>query len=407
MNKINIGNIAHAFLLILSIIFPSIGMADDVLLGELENAFKNRDVASAQKILGGSIDISVEMNGWPMIVVAANHGRVDIVRAIIATGANLDASNDRGDTATIIAAYNNNLELVELLARSGANLDIRGNDGATALIWAVRKKHIEVVRTLLRYGANTNVFIKPHGFSSSGSFPGTDGATALIVAAEKGSAEIVELLLDAGADIDATDPRCCSALCASLQNQRDSVRALLEKRGASKSPACLGRALSGYIAIGFAAVLLALIIWDVNQGRSGLSWRITGYLVNAALLALIGLIVMPVIFYQPLHESFPTLIVVAVAVMNIAALMLSRNQSIAKYFVVQNRVLNYVVIVVVLIQVAEDIERNNPMVALTVVVGLIFFFFVRLNIRAFQAQFREPASESVSETTKGAGSNEV
>ena len=398
MTKSLLGRIVHAFLLVCLIFLPDVGKADGALLAELEKAFKNRNVATATRILGGNIDVKVEMHGWPLIVVAANHGRGDIVLSIIATGADINATNRRGDTAAIIAAYNNNLEIVELLARHGAELDIRGNDGATALIWAVKKKNADIVRTLLRYGANPNVHISPHGFTSSGGIPVRTGDTALIIAAEMGKAEIVELLLDAGADINATDLACCSALCTSLQHAHKPVTSILAKRGASMSPACFGEKETSYFFIGFAVALIILLIWEIVQARPGVAWRITGYLANAILLAIIAFLVMPAILYDQFINYIPLWIVVAVLLFNIAALIFSRHFSVAHNALTLNRVLNYVLIFAVIVALSDSITSSDSMVAIAVagiiIVGSVLWVIIRVNIVALRAQYQSTDNDS-------------
>ncbi len=82
------------------------------------------------------------------------------------------------------------LDAVKALIESGADIDAQGDSyGYTALISACEHNYIEMVRYLLSKGADPNITAK-------------DGSTALIRAAGN-APDAVEPLLSAGADIDA------------------------------------------------------------------------------------------------------------------------------------------------------------------------------------------------------------
>jgi len=84
----------------------------------------------------------------------------------------------------------NDLEAVKALVESGADIDAQGDSyGYTALISACEHNYIDMVGYLLSKGADPNI-------------RANDGSTAIIRAASK-TPDVVELLLSAGADIDA------------------------------------------------------------------------------------------------------------------------------------------------------------------------------------------------------------
>ena len=118
------------------------------------------------------------------------------------------------------AARNRNLNNVRALLNSGANINARDNDGSTALIWAARFGHLATVRELLDRGANINA-------------RSNSGWTALICATYYGHLAVVRLLLDRGANINARDHVGQTALSlAAFSEQLPVVRELL-KRGAN------------------------------------------------------------------------------------------------------------------------------------------------------------------------------
>lgn len=84
----------------------------------------------------------------------------------------------------------NDLEAVKALVESGADIDAQGDAyGYTALLSACEHNYIEMVRYLLSKGADPNI-------------RANDGSTAIIRAAGN-APDAVEPLLSAGADIDA------------------------------------------------------------------------------------------------------------------------------------------------------------------------------------------------------------
>lgn len=366
---------------------PAASIAGDSVLTELEKAFQNQDIPTATRILGQNIDVKREMR-WPIIVAASNHGRADIVRSIIETGANVNAINNSGDTAAILAAYNNYPEVIKLLASHGANLDIYGHDGGTALIWAAKKGHVEVVRILLSHGADTNLGVRqwrsPQPGSFPGAFPGREGNTPLIVAAENGHVDIVNILLDAGADINATNVDCLGALDASNFSQRHSVAALLESRGAIKQPKCLGSSVENYVMVGFFACLIALLVWEYFHAQSGARWRIAGYISNIFLAVFIVALSMPVALYITFKENMPIILVILIIVINIVALVVHNSKSARSAALLLNKTVLTVTLIGSLISLF--IGYANEMGGVVVVILLAMSLVAFVNIYALRAQ---------------------
>ena len=92
--------------------------------------------------------------GETALMTAARTGRVDAVRALIARGADVNATEGRrGQTALMWAAAEGHVETVEGAASRRARISATPLDsGFTPLLFAVREGQIDVVRALLEGG---------------------------------------------------------------------------------------------------------------------------------------------------------------------------------------------------------------------------------------------------------------
>ena len=119
------------------------------------------------------------------------HGFLDNINALLAKGANVNATDDYGRTALMLAVIRKSSDAVNALLDRGANIDAADKTGTTALMWAVEHGNLNMVKALLDRGANVGV-------------TKIQGWTALMSAVHRGDLEVVNLLLDRGADINVT-----------------------------------------------------------------------------------------------------------------------------------------------------------------------------------------------------------
>ena len=117
---------------------------------------------------------------------AARQGDRDKVRELLEM-IDVDSTNYTGWTALMMASVFSNTEVVRLLLANGAEVDSKDEDGRTALMYASRegrKGHKRVVELLLANGADMDS-------------EDTDGYTALMYASRYGNKEIIKLLKEA------------------------------------------------------------------------------------------------------------------------------------------------------------------------------------------------------------------
>lgn len=122
---------------------------------------------------------------------AVQSGHVEVVRALLASGANVDFTNDFG-SALHFAVSNRDLETASLLVDSRACLDTRDDDGLTPLHVAAHDGAIALVQFLIDKGASPTASTF-HGW------------TPLHFAAAGGKSECIEMLLRSNVSVNAND----------------------------------------------------------------------------------------------------------------------------------------------------------------------------------------------------------
>ena len=84
---------------------------------------------------------------------AAFEGNEDMVRRLIAAGANPNARVAQGSTPLHLAAYRGQTSIAEFLIAHGAMVNVKTNAGITPLDWAQRNGHGDMIGLLLAKGA--------------------------------------------------------------------------------------------------------------------------------------------------------------------------------------------------------------------------------------------------------------
>jgi ankyrin repeat protein len=196
-----------------------------------------RDLGKVRLLLerGANPDAKTRQGQTPLLLAASTAGSLEIVRALVAKGADPKTAGPAGRNGLTLAAGANDLAMVQYFLDQG--LDVNSSyrtdkEGYTALMAASTQLNTSMVRLLLQKGADVNkaTFNAP---SVKNGPLGLNGLTALMMAVPYASPELVRALLDAKASVSARDVRGMTPLMLAVaaENQDPDVVKLLLAAG--------------------------------------------------------------------------------------------------------------------------------------------------------------------------------
>lgn len=111
---------------------------------------------AAQRFPPGNVN-AIGANAATPLMTAALAGDSDIVRRLIAAGAQVNARNADGNTALWLASVGQHLDIIDILLEAGIDIDSQNDSGATSLIYASSSGKADVVARLLARGADASL----------------------------------------------------------------------------------------------------------------------------------------------------------------------------------------------------------------------------------------------------------
>jgi len=279
------------------------------LLASLRKAVERNDREALNQIITAHPDERATLNqpiaftrqrgplpagAYTLLMLAAVHGHVAMVEALLALGAEVNARGSGEVTALLLAVRHRQLDVVEILLKAGAGVDAQTADGDTAVMLARARRdaaavgtllagvsnpedisaclrqaaasgYVNTVRLLIKAGAEVNGFEDVEGekkhipsyeqvlqdwhsrerygryYDHEGNlnpFARSDWAESLALsrAARNGHTATVRALLDAGARVDRGE-QCQKLMLDAVKNRRiDIMRMLLEVRQRAPGP---------------------------------------------------------------------------------------------------------------------------------------------------------------------------
>ncbi len=198
-------------------------------------AVRANDVAAAQRLIrGGANPDAANRYGVTPLSLAAENASAALIQVLLQAGAHPTGA------ILMIAARTGNAEVVRMLLARGADANARENSlGETALMWAAAENHPEAVRALIEHGADPNtrsdklVYAKDRfGLEGVTTILPHGSWAALMYASRQGSLEAVRALAEAGADLNLSDPDGTTALHLAILNGHFDTAGLLAEKGA-------------------------------------------------------------------------------------------------------------------------------------------------------------------------------
>ncbi|NWJ09301.1 ANKH1 protein, partial [Crypturellus undulatus] len=127
----------------------------------------------------------IELGCSTPLMEAAQEGHLELVKYLLAAGANVHATTATGDTALTYACENGHTDVADVLLQAGADLEHESEGGRTPLMKAARAGHLCTISFI---GANVN------------RATANNDHTVVSLACAGGHLAVVELLLAHGAD---------------------------------------------------------------------------------------------------------------------------------------------------------------------------------------------------------------
>lgn len=130
------------------------------------NAICQGRIESVRDLLSAGVDVNcttmIHGKANTPLRVAVHHGYADIVRVLLESGADANASSSSNqETALHLAAQGGHETIVEMLLAAGALIDAQTlHFGATPLLYATFRGHARIVSMLLKSGADPNFLSK-------------------------------------------------------------------------------------------------------------------------------------------------------------------------------------------------------------------------------------------------------
>ena len=216
-------------------------------------SYHTSNVQTVQAIIDHGADVNAVNNrGQTALWFACIDGQDSIVKVLMDTGADPSIVDKYRDSCLHAAIHGQcSTETIQKIIDHGADVNAVNNDGATPLLLACSKAQAESAELLLNVGADPNIADGDGDASILSAIDGycsvntmhklianganvnatnNKGLTALLKACSYGQMDVVKVLLEAGADPTIVDDVHYSSLHAAVDGRcnKDTLRALID-----------------------------------------------------------------------------------------------------------------------------------------------------------------------------------
>nr|XP_055055526.1 KN motif and ankyrin repeat domain-containing protein 1b [Misgurnus anguillicaudatus]XP_055055527.1 KN motif and ankyrin repeat domain-containing protein 1b [Misgurnus anguillicaudatus]XP_055055529.1 KN motif and ankyrin repeat domain-containing protein 1b [Misgurnus anguillicaudatus]XP_055055530.1 KN motif and ankyrin repeat domain-containing protein 1b [Misgurnus anguillicaudatus]XP_055055531.1 KN motif and ankyrin repeat domain-containing protein 1b [Misgurnus anguillicaudatus]XP_0550555 len=121
-----------------------------IMLASLAAVETKEDMMVVQDLFSkGDVNAKASQAGQTALMLAVSHGRINMVRALLAAGAEVNIQDDEGSTALMCAGEHGHADIVKLLlAQPGCDATLTDNDDSTALSIALEAGHKDIAMLL-------------------------------------------------------------------------------------------------------------------------------------------------------------------------------------------------------------------------------------------------------------------
>ncbi|XP_076127183.1 KN motif and ankyrin repeat domain-containing protein 1a [Alosa pseudoharengus] len=117
-----------------------------IMLAALAAVESPKDMRIVEELFSkGDVNAKASQAGQTALMLAVSHGRMDMVKALLACGADVNVQDDEGSTALMCASEHGHVEIVKLLlAQPGCDATLSDSDESNALSIALEAGHKDI-----------------------------------------------------------------------------------------------------------------------------------------------------------------------------------------------------------------------------------------------------------------------
>jgi ankyrin repeat protein len=161
---------------------------------DLAALIRDGQYKDALALIAGGADVNAtQPDGTTPLMWAVNHGEQELISELLKHGAKPTGRNVLGATALTEAIETGDSELVALLLKAGADPNLGNEDDQTPLMLAARQGSMPMVEALVKAGAKINTREEFRGQSALMWAVGSNGA---------GAGAVTDFLIKHGAEVD-------------------------------------------------------------------------------------------------------------------------------------------------------------------------------------------------------------
>ena len=178
------------------------------------HAAKENRIELMKKLIASGADVHAKGNR-PALHVAINKNDFSLVKLLINKyKVDVNTTNSKGLPALINATIAGRTNIVQFLVKNNVDVNARENHGLPALYFASSRGELDIVKILVKNKADVNA-------------AGTSGISPLLAAAAAGRADVVKVLIENNADVNQRSIHGRAPLHAAAEKGRDQVISIL------------------------------------------------------------------------------------------------------------------------------------------------------------------------------------